>query len=1413
MKKNLLLTLSACFLSLGIARGGGTETAKSYAVSVGYNAAVGGTGEVRLDIPAMNGDEFDLCDKESVDPAEYSGYRIVCSDPVNVQIKVVYENGTRYPELAGGENTYTFETTLGSITNIAVYSNSGGGSVTIKEAFLIKTAGDGGEDETTYDLTAGTWGCTYSGGVTSGRTDLNFTSQWGQFNICDGTPVDTSDYSGVRISCSDPDNVQLKVTYAGYADGKYAELAEGDNVYNFETGLGNVTLIAVQDRNTGSGSVTLNSAYLIKTAAAGEEQMVYKGVPYGNATAVYAENSVTSVTYTANYGAVYLVDGDDYASFACGGGTTRYYTVTFRDPTPAKLWVDFEYASETDGFTAVSTGCSIEEGSTVAMFALDEATCENHDIDRIAIKANDGGAEYPFTVMVAGITSTEDFGEAYLSSARLGTAGFSDASYDASTGTITYPEEYGGLGWWFGDADLSGYAGVEVAFKTETTDYIQLVVEYLKTNSSDGTRTDTISASSGTTGWGNMTDGRTLYVGFDEQYASRVLQIYVQNGKTAGGTIKVAGARLIEKPMDGQPYAYEMNLAGYALTNWVKSRDGGLPGAVTDNSGAITVDDGTGTAKLSFSEAFGGLGWKNWSEAAANAGKWNLAQFDRVEITYTADGMEDWDEDTYIELFTQLNDYDTGELSNITAANTSSGKGTIVLPVSGGTYRDAADRTVDGDGIDWTGCGQLVILASKADMEVTVTGIRFVREAGTVETAGGTYDLGGGDAVLPKASSSDAVYHVKGNGVPGKHTIKFPLNSRGTYNVYLEDAAIDTSEDDALISGLTIPRGVTVNLHVLGDSAEITGDGTALAAKTSAIKGKTYGIRAALGSNLYIYMDRSATLDVGGDYGIYFLGNNLYMNNFTARGDDMFIGQINVTGKWCGIYLGEELTLCEVLCTNMTVAATGDSGTGVPGDMPAYYTGRSSEADSDGITGDYYTAGDTAHYVCGIYNASQTEFDFCGGKFVITAEGDETYGTFSVKRNGQACWFMYGSYVITATKCVMHRTDDAGKWGGTVNFERESVSISYNGPFCAHKDYVQNWDGTADDYMRQYYWYCDDEGNGSGNEYTAFVIDDNYSAKYAYTFNSEQTYGEVLYVNRLLYAGWNTLCLPYRYDLSPDDDRYENSDEDEGLEDYSGQKEARDVISKYADFSNAEKEVGGDGTETLSFTSYPTSAGASAGDIFLAPDHAYLVYVPEDAENLGDDGAVTVKFTSKYDNWQSHGSVAGNSDHLVHLVAVSNTPGAHDRGDAYDGASDEPLVTVFAPERMTKSTAEASNLYKIGGQYTESRDGQGNTVRTMWNYFNRPPESGAVVPDYRALLDATDYSVTAGTLNIKAVDGGADNGTAGIKIVGNAAASSGDVRVYSVSGQLVRIVPADGDAVSGLAGGVYVIDGRKVAVK
>ncbi|MCD8289338.1 MAG: hypothetical protein LUC26_05435 [Prevotella sp.] len=1400
------------------------------------------SGETSLSFSAQWG-QFSLCNKSEIDITEYSGFKVTCSNPNNVQLKVSFTAGDdSYPQFdEDGVCSYTFPTDRGNVTLIAVQAKEDEASVTITSAYLVKASET---EEMSNAENSNSYWYTTEPVVTTGAATYTFSAQYGQYALSDKEEIDLSEYTGVKVNCSDVNDVQLKVVYSDNSTEKYVTLNDGETTYTFETDLGNVTLVALQAKGSDGGSITLNSAYLIKAASeSSEETMIYKGVSASNpqCTANYPENSVSAVTFSALWGSAYLMEDDNtYATFTYGDGKTVYYTISFAEPTSQKLWVEMDYLDDSNNFTNSNIGFEIAANSTTYSFTISDEVLGTvaKSIDGIKIEANDQDTSiYPFTVYIASITSTESEIDALLSVNNLGSASF-NATYNGSTRTITYSDTYGGCGWWFGDQDLSAYAGVEVAFKTATTDYIQLVVQYLNENSRNSSKTDTITASSATTGWGKMTDGKTLYVPFND-YAARVMQIYVQNGKTADAQIKIVGARLIEKAVEGQAYTYEMNLSGYALANWQKSTtsdesDSATTSSNEGGSGTIEVDDEAGTATLTFAEDFGGLGWKNWSEAIANVGKWNLAQFDRVEISYTADDSE-WDtNEQYFELFTQLNDYESGDLKSIIAKNSSSSTGVITLPITDtGTYTDADDVTVEGDNIDWTGCGQLVILASKADMAITVTGIKFIRDAYTVDSSGGTYNLSTGDVSLPKVGSSSANIYVYGDGSTEGHTIKFQLNSSGTYNIYLEDATINTT-NTALTSGIAIPRGVTVNLYVAGDSLAQLGESTNTYTPTeykSYIKGSTYGIRSGLGSTLKINLDKNTTLYVGtvsesddspSKYGLYFLGTEFQTENSNPDSTIFPWGtSLYVTGVWCGIYLGEDLTAeTNLKGTNMYVTATGDSSSSVGDDMPTWTDPDHSEAGP--VTDD---SGNVIHYVCAIYSkCNNKQIDISDGSFVISATGTDTYGIYSSvsqSGGGNAIYVGWCYLEVTATKCVLHRVDD-GYYNQALIQSEEAPTISLNGPFCAHYSYTQNWDQSASDYGTNYYWYCDGTSWGSSvfaSIQTNVLLDDYHAATsgYPYTTSSFQPI-EIEYVNRKLYTGWNTISLPFDYNLNPND----TVDVDDYSDPYTSTKEveARQIISYYATFDNITPTKDDDGVVTYTFTptsTKPTDGNESSTDLKLSHDVAYLVYVDpatygktSSTGTEGDDGNdepaeadADVDDNDASDEVET--TIQADEDGAIEVMfTMQNYPTLYGQENGDDASTADELKVVFTPMTLYSTEEDGGDKYKLIRRTDNSTYG-------FTNYFNLPA-THVTLPGYRAYLE----SESAGGAEVKlsaifSDDTEDDMSTTGITEVADVDKDP-VVDVYGVDGKLIRIAK-ESVATSGLTKGVYIVGGKKVAVK
>ncbi|MCD7713820.1 MAG: hypothetical protein LUI08_02660, partial [Prevotella sp.] len=196
------------------------------------------------------------------------------------------------------------------------------------------------------------------------------------------------------------------------------------------------------------------------------------------------------------------------------------------------------------------------------------------------------------------------------STVQLGTTGW-NYTYDSSSQTITYSGTYCGCGWWLGGVDYSDYKGIEVVITTPTTDYIQLVVQYYE---EDGTTTASTSSTGYVNGVGDSDTELTLSCNFDEEYASRVEQIYIMNGSTEDATITVVSAELTSKTEVASEETLDFTI--YDIANWSSSE------TTPDEINVVSSSE----ANLTFYNSYKGLGFSNYY--------WDLSEYDAVEATY-----------------------------------------------------------------------------------------------------------------------------------------------------------------------------------------------------------------------------------------------------------------------------------------------------------------------------------------------------------------------------------------------------------------------------------------------------------------------------------------------------------------------------------------------------------------------------------------------------------------------------------------------------------------------------------------------------------------------------------------------------------------------------------------------------------
>ncbi|MCD7714162.1 MAG: hypothetical protein LUI08_04460 [Prevotella sp.] len=280
-------------------------------------------------------------------------------------------------------------------------------------------------------------------------------------------------------------------------------------------------------------------------------------------------------------------------------------------------------------------------------------------------------------------------------------------------------------------------------------------------------------------------------------------------------------------------------------------------------------------------------------------------------------------------------------------------------------------------------------------------------------------------------------------------------------------------------------------------------------------------------------------------------------------------------------------------------------------------------------------------------------------------------------------------------------------------------------------------------------WYCDD-----GIAIDEAQIPDGSD----YPFHGDHSgLNKLSIIGRTLYRGWNTLCLPFEYAVSGTGD-----DPDE----------ARNWIDDFTAYAGNNEVVGEDGT-TAKMLVFKTITEPS-----LMPDKAYLVHVNDDMLDSGQD-EVVVKFTA----------------------STKQIGRVHDRSGEY-------LKTVYRRLEL----ANTDSIFKLGRKV--GPDGE------VTNYFNH--SRGASVDAYRAyiktdtpmaesklLVSFNDETTTA----VETIDCPAGISVENGSIIYNARTPA-VLNIYTVSGSLARRINAhEGrNIISALPKGIYIVDGKKVAV-
>lgn len=322
----------------------------------------------------------------------------------------------------------------------------------------------------------------------SGSITINYDSDnaWGEFKLTDGSAVDLSVYKGCKIVYTDASDVQIMIKYADSENGdKYQDLSgSGTFEYTFETDYGNVTTFELQGKAV-NAAVSVSEAYLIKQDDT-QEAMVYGGPSWG---CTYIAHSLPAITFTGQYGSVYLLDSEteEPATFTYGQGNSMAFTITFSEATTGALVVE---PDGTDG-NNLNYWYNINTGSTTATFTIDDSAV-SADVAKIYIKSNnDNDADY----------SEESGG--YTSYATPYTIHFTSITAEVTTASNGDEEENGG--------DENGGNTNETNPYISVTDegkaYLNFTTDYVKWNADGG---DNIEISTG-----NVPNTATITIGGD----------------------------------------------------------------------------------------------------------------------------------------------------------------------------------------------------------------------------------------------------------------------------------------------------------------------------------------------------------------------------------------------------------------------------------------------------------------------------------------------------------------------------------------------------------------------------------------------------------------------------------------------------------------------------------------------------------------------------------------------------------------------------------------------------------------------------------------------------------------------------------------------------------------------------------
>ncbi len=836
---------------------------------------------------------------------------------------------------------------------------------------------------------------------------------------------------------------------------------------------------------------------------------------------------------------------------------------------------------------------------------------------------------------------------------------------------------------------------------------------------------------------------------------------------------------------------------------------------------------------------------------------WQYSEGDYLDLSGYSEIIVNYSSDYAIQLYV----VESGDNNGSTAAGEAGANQTIRYVLSEHTTGNGFGWNGSGT-IDYSSIQYLLIQTGQnvySSFAVTITSIELVPKVGSGDEGGdgdetgdeggetgeddsywdeviakADYDLSEKDAELPNGGGS---FVIIGNGTDSSqtNTIIFPEGETEKYTITLVDVTINTNGREATTeessegkqmrtrgytweidpgteenSGIYIPAGTNVDFYYKG---------------TNVIEGTKYGFYAGEDAKWNIYPIGKYFSDAGagnvdtettqititggkekGENGmgicnegdkLEFYGNYVNNQGSYSQSSGDYLGLITITAELCGIYSPKGVS---VQRTNLNITVTGD---GLVTEKTVPTTSDEASAYSPGYT--------IEELVCGIYVKTSTQnteqlMNLSCVHLVLVAKGSQTYGLFldgaDEGNTSASCFLGYGTFEITATQCVMHHE---GLYNGYTQSAVEGKCILIlHGPFCEHK--TGYWGGN--EYVFQDSWYCDGiNGEASlGGEDAIYIIvdgDDMDGFYNDYNINYDTKVGEVEYVGRNLYAGWNTLCLPYKYKVHSTDD----VDETYYSED-DGYHEARDVIDAYAIYESNSDDIYDTSSGTITFT----YLDKDDEDLVLEPNTAYLVWI-DDQTDEAKAGKMNYCIKTKFTAMDTDLEVVENHNATNEIFFDPVFDAETMTGDQISGDSDSSHHHYKLTAHNSYTDGSGSIVVDENDEGTYDNDNDYTYVGVA-NYFNKTA-SETTFPAYRCYIDvdATSEAEAATKLNIAF---GADSETTGIEqlesetlapeIDGNA-----KVNVYGINGQLVKVA-AGKTAASGLPKGVYVVDGKKVVV-